>query len=217
MASASTRPKLSREEFRKAKELEEARKAGTAAPALDDEGNMINPHIPQYISTAPWYLSHGAPSLKHQRMTKPRETTTIDRGWYRRGEEVVAGQAAKYRKGACANCGAMTHKEKAGGAPPPPPPPRRRHALLAADGPALLTSARDGCRRPLGLPGAAEEGGREIHAEGHLPRRGSAERPRARLGGQARPVEWLRPRAAPRSDREVALPRQCRNRPQPRA
>ena len=113
MASASTRPKLSREEFRKAKELEEARKAGTAAPALDEEGNMINPHIPQYISSAPWYLAQEAPSLKHQRASAPRELTTIDKGWYKRGDEVVAERATKYRKGACANCGAMTHKEKA--------------------------------------------------------------------------------------------------------
>ena len=98
MASASTRPKLSREEFRKAKELEEARKAGTAAPALDEEGNMINPHIPQYISSAPWYLAQEAPSLKHQRASAPRELTTIDKGWYKRGDEVVAERATKYRE-----------------------------------------------------------------------------------------------------------------------
>lgn len=46
MASAG-QAKLSREEYKKQKELEEARKAGRAAPAIDDEGNMINPHIPQ--------------------------------------------------------------------------------------------------------------------------------------------------------------------------
>jgi pre-mRNA-processing factor SLU7 len=46
MASSSG-PKLTREEFRKKKELEEARKAGTAMPELDEDGKMINPHIPQ--------------------------------------------------------------------------------------------------------------------------------------------------------------------------
>jgi hypothetical protein len=42
-----------RDDHRKAKELEEARKAGTAAPETDEDGNAINPHIPQYISQAP--------------------------------------------------------------------------------------------------------------------------------------------------------------------
>jgi hypothetical protein len=53
MASAG-QVKLSREEYKKQKELEEARKAGRVAPAIDDEGNMINPHIPQvwYSGTA---------------------------------------------------------------------------------------------------------------------------------------------------------------------
>lgn len=111
MASASAIGKLSREEFRRQKDLEAARKAGTAPAALDEEGKPINPHIPQYISQAPWYLDTGAPSLSHQRRpaaTKP--PSEID-SWYDRGAR--AGPAAKkYRKGACENCGAMTHKKQ---------------------------------------------------------------------------------------------------------
>jgi hypothetical protein len=60
MASAG-QVKLSREEYKKQKELEEARKAGRVAPAIDDEGNMINPHIPQvwYSATEKLYVCFG--------------------------------------------------------------------------------------------------------------------------------------------------------------
>lgn len=40
-------------DFRKRKELEEARKAGLEPAERDEEGNEINPHIPQYIVKAP--------------------------------------------------------------------------------------------------------------------------------------------------------------------
>ncbi|KAF7376346.1 hypothetical protein MSAN_00050100 [Mycena sanguinolenta] len=110
MASSSTVGKLSREEFRRQKDLDAARKAGTAPAALDEEGRPINPHIPQYISQAPWYLDTGAPSLNHQRKAEDEKKTLSD-GWYDRGAK--AGPAAKkYRKGACENCGAMTHKKQ---------------------------------------------------------------------------------------------------------
>lgn len=51
----------SREDHRKQLELEEARKAGLAPAELDEDGNEINPHIPQYMSSAPWYLNAEKP------------------------------------------------------------------------------------------------------------------------------------------------------------
>ncbi|KAG5654411.1 hypothetical protein H0H81_003235 [Sphagnurus paluster] len=103
--------KLSREEFRRQKDLDAARKAGTAPAALDEEGRPINPHIPQYISQAPWYLDTGAPSLNHQRRPDYDSSANKLDEWYDRGAK--AGPAAKkYRKGACENCGAMTHKKQ---------------------------------------------------------------------------------------------------------
>ncbi|GBE81115.1 pre-mRNA-splicing factor SLU7 [Sparassis latifolia] len=111
MASASATGKLSREEFRRQKDLDAARKAGTAPAALDEEGKAINPHIPQYIAQVPWYLDTGAPTLSHQRMLDYDRSADKFDNWYERGAK--AGPAAKkYRKGACENCGAMTHKKQ---------------------------------------------------------------------------------------------------------
>ncbi|KAL1412862.1 mRNA splicing protein [Vanrija albida] len=107
---AETSDKLSKSSYRAQRELEAARKAGTAAPAVDADGKAINPHIPDYISKAPWYADLGdGPSLSHQRV-KEKKKDGIDE-WYDRG--ATAGPAAtKFRKGACENCGAMTHKRK---------------------------------------------------------------------------------------------------------
>lgn len=104
--------KKSREDWRKAKELEEARKAGTAPAAVDEEGKDINPHIPQYISATPWYFGAQGPTLKHQRPQpeKQKQYSSIDE-WYNRGVDATR-VVTKYRKGACENCGAMTHKRK---------------------------------------------------------------------------------------------------------
>lgn len=107
MATASGTFK-SREDHRKQLELEEARKAGLAPAELDEDGKEINPHIPQYMSSAPWYLNAERPSLKHQRKWKSDPNYTKE--WYDRGAKVF--QADKYRKGACMNCGAMTHDTK---------------------------------------------------------------------------------------------------------
>nr|KYP34643.1 Pre-mRNA-splicing factor SLU7 [Cajanus cajan] len=98
----------SREDHRKQIELEEARKAGLAPAGLGEDGKEINPHIPQYMSSAPWYLNADRPSLKHQKKWKSDPNYT--KSWYDRGAKIF--QADKYRKGACENCGAMTHDSK---------------------------------------------------------------------------------------------------------
>ncbi|CAH1440837.1 unnamed protein product [Lactuca virosa] len=89
----------SREDHRKQMELEEARKAGLAPVEVDEDGKEINPHIPQYMSSAPWYLNAERPSLKHQR--KWNSDPNYTKSWYDRGAKIY--QADKYRKGACEN------------------------------------------------------------------------------------------------------------------
>ena len=101
------------EDFKKKKALDEARKAGTAEPERDEEGNEINPHIPSWMASAPWYLDASAkPSLKHQRLREGVQAgaaQSIGGEWYSRGA-TLGPASTMFRKGACANCGAMTHK-----------------------------------------------------------------------------------------------------------
>jgi len=107
--ASSTSGRKSQKEFKKQKELEEARKAGTIAPEVDENGREINPHIPQYIAQAPWYISKGGPSLNHQRLQDQQDD--YDQGWYMRGAYRQT-KRIKFAKGACENCGATTHTSK---------------------------------------------------------------------------------------------------------
>jgi pre-mRNA-processing factor SLU7 len=110
MQSTTAPTRMTRDEYKNKKALEEARKAGTVAPEVDEEGRDINPHIPEYISKVPWYIDKDrGPTLSHQRssLQQQQEPDT----WYHRGKR-KAEIVTKYRKGACTNCGAMTHKTK---------------------------------------------------------------------------------------------------------
>jgi pre-mRNA-processing factor SLU7 len=103
--------KVSKEEYRRQKDLDAARKAGTAPAEVDEEGNDINPHIPQFMVQAPWYLDTGKPSLKHQRKQEDKGEKLGLNDWYQRGQK-ESKSATKYRKGACENCGAISHKTR---------------------------------------------------------------------------------------------------------
>lgn len=96
MASTTTGRKTG-EEFRRQKELDKARQSGVAPAALDEDGKEINPHIPNYMTSAPWYLNKDQPTLQHQKNWKQKKGD--DKQWYDRGHKVF--QATKYRKGAC--------------------------------------------------------------------------------------------------------------------
>jgi len=82
------------------------RRAGTT----DEDGKIINPHIPKYIAQAPWYLNQDTPGLKHQRSKSSKMEVDINE-WYQRGQK-TGPAATKFRKGACTNCGALTHDVK---------------------------------------------------------------------------------------------------------
>ncbi|OZC09003.1 Pre-mRNA-splicing factor SLU7 family protein [Onchocerca flexuosa] len=102
----------SKDEYRKQKDLEEEQKLGIAPATVDViTGRDINPHIPEFIAKHPWYVPAGGPTLQHQRPHEERQIkwSSID-DWYKRG--TTNERATKFRKGACENCGAMTHRKK---------------------------------------------------------------------------------------------------------
>ncbi|CRG93681.1 pre-mRNA-splicing factor SLU7, putative [Plasmodium gallinaceum] len=97
---------VTREEKKKEMELNEARKAGKVEALKDEEGNEINPHMPQYIIKAPWYLNQTKPGLKHQRY-KGTDKVKIEE---ERNKKIFL-KNNKIQE-FCKNCGSAAHKEK---------------------------------------------------------------------------------------------------------
>lgn len=72
-----------------------------------------NEYIPTFITKKPFWVpddddGNSNDYLEHQRLQKEAEEQSR---WYDRGKK-LGPAATKFRKGACENCGAMTHKTK---------------------------------------------------------------------------------------------------------
>lgn len=80
-------------------------------PATGAASKEENEYIPSFISKRPFYAGEQGDEttdyLEHQR----REDKAESSEWYDRGKK-KGPAATKYRKGACENCGSMTHKVK---------------------------------------------------------------------------------------------------------
>ena len=69
-------------------------------------GKEINPYIPSFISKAPWYAKDGD-QLSHQKKQQEEKApigVSVNR--------TLVQTTTKFRKGACQNCGALSHKTK---------------------------------------------------------------------------------------------------------
>lgn len=78
-------------------------------PKVQSGGDAeINPHMPQYIIKPPWYLNQTENSLKHQKAQV--EVTKLPISNYTL-KGVIKNDVYKFRKGACENCGAVTHNK----------------------------------------------------------------------------------------------------------
>lgn len=90
-----------------------AAKASVPAGAPAGEEGLVNPHIPEFMAKAPWYLQQGNDKgLAHQRRgeVEDQSIANLEKYYAHRGQKVSA--ANSYRKGACKNCGSATHNEK---------------------------------------------------------------------------------------------------------
>lgn len=107
-----------KDSFKKRQEDAKKKQSGELPPDLDQDGKMINPHNPDFITKVPWYLGDSGPTLKHHNVQKVdhflslSESDQLIQSKLQTKQKNQQNKSLVFRKGACKNCGAMTHKEK---------------------------------------------------------------------------------------------------------
>lgn len=109
-----------REKLRVKQDEATKRAAGHLPPEMDEKtGKLINPHNPEFITRVPWYLGESGPTLKHHGDQKASYELSMEEADNLFARKIATqhllkqnNQKVGFRKGACKNCGAMTHKEK---------------------------------------------------------------------------------------------------------
>ena len=83
-------------------------KVDSVPTSIEEMKNTLNPYVPLFMNKVPWYLPN------NQQATKP---TTVDikgpealEKWYDKGK--TGPRNHSFKKGACENCGANTHKKR---------------------------------------------------------------------------------------------------------
>jgi pre-mRNA-processing factor SLU7 len=106
-------------DFKKRKEESAKKQSGEMAPDVDQDGKIINPHNPDFITKVPWYLGPSGPTLKHHSIQKSdhflsmSEADELIQQKNQRQRELHSVKAKPvFRKGCCKNCGSATHTEK---------------------------------------------------------------------------------------------------------
>lgn len=110
------------EQLRKQKEDAKKKQSGELAPDVDIEsGKIINPHNPEFITKVPWYLgNNNGPTLTHHNVQKTDHYLTLNeteqlieiKTQFSKQHKQAEGTVQVFQKGACKNCGSLTHKEK---------------------------------------------------------------------------------------------------------
>jgi pre-mRNA-processing factor SLU7 len=87
--------------------------AQPSKPNPDAESKERNQYIPNFIADKPFYVpaDDSKDYLEHQRLQKVQDSTIANTKWYDRGAK-LGPAVTKFRKGACENCGSMSHKTK---------------------------------------------------------------------------------------------------------